>query len=91
MVFQWSQFILYFGFGWLGWSELKALLIKLQLAGPFSTSQIKRDLPINEELKTVIGINGFTMVFGPAIIDAYSFEVRQPMDSLGCFIIATFQ
>ena len=41
--------------------------------------------------KTTIGINSFTMVFGPAIIDAYSFEVRQPMDSLGCFIIATFQ
>ena len=29
-----------FGFGGLGWGEQKALLIKLQLAGTFSTKNI---------------------------------------------------
>ena len=32
--------------------------------------------------KTAIGINGFTIVFGPATIDADGFEVWQPLDTM---------
>ena len=32
--------------------------------------------------KTSIGINCFTMVFGPATIGADGFEVRQPLDTM---------
>ena len=35
-----------------------------------------------KSLQTAIGINGFTMVFGPATIDAQGFEVWQPLDKM---------